>query len=261
MFFISFILIQCAKEPDIEKNEKRIEQPASINLNKLLQANGLNLYNENIDLESPLGGICFEPTPNCNSVNIDDTITVSFYYNGELICENLLFRVRVTVWACGGFDYVFDNFVADPLSNCPKLNDLLVNSSDTETAGILDAMDYQVSIAYEYRFMSIITQSGPYICPTSIVESHFYKNLCYQWCASIDKNAKPGEPVLISMGKIACGEKCCERERLYCLENGVVIVSDPVFKEVGIGECKTTPIVGCVNGRFYGECDHECGAP
>lgn len=262
LIVLSFVMVQCVKDSVYDKKENNIDQIESNNLNVLLQSNGLNLYNNNSEVASPLSGSCFDPPPNCNPTPIDDTITISFYYNGELICENLLFRVRCTVWACGGYDYVFDNFVVDPLSlSCAKLNDLLVNSSDDETARILDALDYQVSLAYEYRFISIIAITNNYICPNSAAEVHFYKNLCYQWCANIDKKARPGEPVLISMGKIVCGDKCCKRKRSYCVKDGVVQVSDPVFEEVGNGICGTTPITGCVNGRLYGDCERTCGAP
>ena len=251
LLVLSFLIVQCTKD-----NTKDIFTDTS----ELSQRS--DLTNTTIQITSLDESSCFDPPINCIRTEIDTFIYMPFYYNDTLLCDSLRVRIRASSYYCGGNTIYFDNFIADPVGNCIAfsilLNDLFVANNFDELSRLFDLLEYQSSLIFEEIFIKPIVIGLGYNCPNSFLEVNFYKNTCYQWCGEVV--SRPGEPLLVNISKIPCGEKCCKRSRTYCLHNGIVYPSIPIFEQVGNGICDLIPIETC-RGTTWGSCERECGEP
>ena len=257
------IFYQCTKENSfIENKTELIKSHKNLEINRFIdfiKSNGIYIITDDNVLKSrsTLSGYCFRPQDSCYKYTITDTISISLY------CNPLYVRVHYDVWQCPGDpNYYFNNFIADPISTCAYLDSLIYNSDGSALALIFDRIDYQASLIVEQEFMTLVTQYYNPQCPDNRIEAHFYTNLCYQWCMEMIGNPRPPDPAYFVMSKAFCGEKCCKRERKYCMNNGVVMISSPTFQTLDYGECGSSPSnpEEC-DGRLVGSCERTCGVP
>lgn len=251
LIVLSFVLMQCTKE---NSNEIIADN------NEITERSDFS--NTSIQITSLDESSCFDPPTNCIRKEIDTFIYIPFYYNDTLLCDSFRVRIRASTYYCGGNTIYFDNFIADPAGNCIAFNilynDLFAANNFDELSRLFDLLEYQASLIFEEIYIKPIVMGLGYNCPNSFLEVNFYKNTCYQWCGEVV--SRPGEPLVVNVYKIPCGEKCCKRTRTYCAQNGIVYPSAPIFEEVGNGTCDLIPIETC-RGTTWGSCERECGEP
>lgn len=252
---LSFVTVQCTKD-NLQK--------FSNDNNELIQRSD-NL-NENLQGASLSEGFCYDPPSGCDFDFIDTFIYMPFYYNDTLLCDSLRVRIRTYIYHCDDNSIYFDNFIADAVDTaglCGEFNMLLSALASAgnydEISRLLDMLEYQASLIFEKEYVKDILLGLGIECPDYYITSYYYKNKCYQWCAEIV--SKPGDKYIVeNVSKVFCGNKCCERTVKHCIKGGILYSSDPIFLEVGNGQCGTIPIGNC-NGTFLGECDRVCGEP
>ncbi|MEZ4907281.1 MAG: hypothetical protein R2771_06510, partial [Saprospiraceae bacterium] len=174
---------------------------------------------------------CFTPYDGCTPIIVDTFMYIPFYYQDSLICDSLYVRIRLTVYDCGS-NLVFDKSIVDPLGNCGAFDslfwDIVINGTDDDVAKLLDILNYQGSVFYERFYVKKRLINGGQECPLGQLTADYYSSICYQWCAEI--MSKPGEPLLINVSKVYCGKKCCVKSTTYCMKNGVLNSTTPVFQ-------------------------------